>query len=110
MFISTNKEWMNTLKHQVLIYRQTRTNITGNKLDIITGINTTLDYPFFSDISSADVKKIAIGNPESVPAGEYAKTVLKHLSLWDELEDKLVFAKNVRQVVTYVEKIVRAHV
>ncbi|HLS59755.1 MAG TPA: molybdate ABC transporter substrate-binding protein [Virgibacillus sp.] len=103
VFISANQEWMNTLENQDLINRQTRTNITGNKLVLITGINTTLDYPSFSDISSADVKKIAIGNPESVPAGEYAKTVLKHLSLWDELEDKLVFAKNVRQVVTYVE-------
>src|SRR5690625_4078604 len=103
VFISDSQEWMNTLENQDLINRQTLTNITGHKLVLITAIDPTLDYPSFSDISAADVKKIAIGKSESVPSGEYAKTVLKHLSLWDELEDKHVFAHNVRQVVTYVE-------
>jgi len=103
VFISANQEWMNTLENEDLINQQTRTNITGNKLVLITGINATIDYQSFADISSADVEKIAIGNPESVPAGEYAETALKHLHLWDKLEDKLVFAKNVRQVLTYVE-------
>src|SRR5690625_7778566 len=95
---------MNTLENEDLINQQTRTNITGNKLVLITGINATIDYQSFADISSADVEKIAIGNPESVPAGEYAETELKHLHLWAKIEDKLVFAKNVRQALHYVEK------
>lgn len=103
IFISANQEWMDMLESEDLIKRQTRTNITGNKLALITGENSAIDYQSFSDITSTDVEKIAIGNPESVPAGEYAETVLKHVSLWDELEDKLVFAKDVRQVLTYVE-------
>src|SRR5690625_7698154 len=94
---------MNTLENEDLINKQPRTNIPGNNLVLITGINATIDYQSFADISSADVEKIAIGNPESVPAGEYAETALQHLHLWDNLEHKLVFAKNVRQVLTYVE-------
>src|SRR5699024_790915 len=62
-----------------------------------------LSYDAFIDIEKEDVEHIAIGVPESVPAGEYAKSVLTKLGYWGMLEGKLVFAKDVRQVLTYVE-------
>src|SRR5699024_12419316 len=46
---------------------------------------------------------IAIGNPESVPAGKYTEQILHSIDLWDKLKDKLILAKDVRQVLTYVE-------
>lgn len=49
------------------------------------------------------VKKLAIGTPESVPAGKYAKASLTHENLWNDLQNKIVFTKDVRQVLTYVE-------
>jgi molybdate transport system substrate-binding protein len=48
------------------------------------------------------VGKIAVGNPKSVPAGQYAEESLRALGLWDRLQPKLVFAENVRQVLDYV--------
>lgn len=49
------------------------------------------------------MKKLAIGTPESVPAGKYAKAALTHENLWNELQNKIVPTKDVRQVLTYVE-------
>lgn len=51
----------------------------------------------------ADSEKIALGTPESVPAGAYGKESLTKLSLWDKVKDKIVYGKDVRQVLSYVE-------
>ncbi len=50
------------------------------------------------------MKRIAIGNPKTVPAGRYAEEALRHFNLWDVLKDKLIFAENVRQVLDYVAR------
>ena len=51
-----------------------------------------------------EVKRIAVGNPKTVPAGRYAEEALRHFHLWDGLKDKLIFAENVRQVLDYVAR------
>lgn len=51
----------------------------------------------------AESEKIALGTPESVPAGAYGKESLTKLSLWDKVKDKIVYGKDVRQVLSYVE-------
>lgn len=55
------------------------------------------------DIQNDEVKKIALGNPEVVPAGEYGKQTLEKLNLYSKVKPKLVLTKDVRQVLTYVE-------
>jgi molybdate transport system substrate-binding protein len=57
-----------------------------------------------ADLLEAPVGKIAVGNPKSVPAGQYAEESLRALGLWDRLQPKLVFAENVRQVLDYVAR------
>ena len=47
--------------------------------------------------------KLAIGEPESVPAGKYAKEVIEYYRAWDDLKDKIVYGKSVKQVAKYVE-------
>jgi len=49
-------------------------------------------------------KKMAIGTPDSVPAGSYAKEVLKELAVWEQLQERIVYTNSVSQVVTYVEE------
>jgi len=56
----------------------------------------------FADLNNADVKKIALGNPKIVPAGQYSMEVLTYYQLDDRLSDKLVFAEDVRQALTMV--------
>ena len=55
----------------------------------------------FEDLTKAD--KIALGTPESVPAGKYGVETLENMQLWEALEPKVVYAKDVRQVLTYTE-------
>lgn len=103
VFISANQEWMDTLEDEEFIISATRQDITGNKLVLITGTASDLAYSSVEDINAEDIEQIAIGNPESVPAGAYTEQVLKKLNMWEELEDKLILGKDVRQVLTYVE-------
>lgn len=103
VFISANENWMDTLVEENLIKAETRANVTGNKLVLIVGNEATIQYNSFADIDPSDAEQIAIGNPESVPAGEYTEAVLKAIGKWEELESKFVFAQDVRQVLTYVE-------
>src|SRR4029077_18277176 len=57
----------------------------------------------FQDLTKAVVKTVAVSEPQTVPAGKYAREVLTHLGIYDQLKPKLVLAKDVRQVLTYVE-------
>src|SRR5699024_6783618 len=95
VFISANDHWMKTLEEKELVDEKTTKTIAGNKLVLIAAEDTILSYDSFADISKEDVDQIAIGVPESVPAGEYAKAVLKQMDSWETLEDTFVFAKDV---------------
>ncbi|TMN21141.1 molybdate ABC transporter substrate-binding protein [Lentibacillus cibarius] len=103
VFISANQDWMNRLENDDLILPATRKEITGNSIVLIANKDSTLDYDSIDTVKPNDVEQIAIGNPESVPAGRYAQQTLKSLQLWDKLKDEMVLAKDVRQVLTYVE-------
>lgn len=103
VFISANESWMDTLIHGEEIDENERLDVTGNRLVIVTQNDTDIHYDAFDEIDGSELNQIAIGNPKSVPAGEYAKDVLDHLHKWDELEEQFVYAKDVRQVLTYVE-------
>lgn len=103
VFISANQDWMDTLEEEALIIDDTRDNITGNSIVLITQEDSDHVYESIEELKADDVEQIAIGNPESVPAGNYTEQTLKHIDLWEELEDKFVLAKDVRQVLTYVE-------
>lgn len=54
------------------------------------------------DLLQSGVKRIAIGNPETVPAGRYAQAALTRAGQWDHLADKRILGQNVRQVLDYV--------
>src|SRR5699024_1584359 len=103
LFISANQNWMDTLENDNMIDSSTREDMTGNNLVLITHKDSTLSYQSFEEISAEDVDEIAVGNPESVPAGGYTKDTLTSLGMWESLEDHIILAKDVRQVLTYVE-------
>ena len=63
-------------------------------------IDGTADFTYMAD---DQVKQVSIGTPESVPAGKYAEQVLNGLNIYDQVKDKIVFAKDVRTVLNYVE-------
>ncbi|MGK7940502.1 MAG: molybdate ABC transporter substrate-binding protein [Crocosphaera sp.] len=102
IFVSASPQQMNALEKKELLLPETRKNLLENKVVLVTpkDIQTSIT---FENLTTANIKKIALGDPKSVPAGQYGKEVLTALKSYDKLTPKLVFAKDVRQVLFYVE-------
>ncbi|MCH1626186.1 molybdate ABC transporter substrate-binding protein [Ferdinandcohnia quinoae] len=100
LFFSAATDKFEKLVEDGFIEKNKGINLVGNELVLITPKDSN-KINSFEDLIHTD--KIAIGTPETVPAGKYAKEALGSLKLWEGIEDKVVFAKDVRQVLTYVE-------
>lgn len=107
IFISANQKHMDTLEKAELIVPETRTDLLGNTLTLIASEEKAAaikEIEKFEDtFLSDDIAFIAIGEPSDVPAGQYSQEMFESLGIWDEIQEKLVFAKNVRAVLTYVD-------
>ncbi|HAP31799.1 MAG TPA: molybdate ABC transporter substrate-binding protein [Firmicutes bacterium] len=104
VFISAAERQMNALQEQGLIYTESRVDLLENDVVLIVpAARADKGIQNFASLAGEAVRLLAIGNPESVPAGRYAKEALSSLGLWETLEQKLVLAKDVRQVLAYVE-------
>ena len=103
VFASADQDAMNRAEREGLIERATRRDFAANQLVLVVP---------FADAPVADLaalglprfKRIALGSPQTVPAGRYAKEALERGGLWATLEPKLVFAQNVRQALDYVAR------
>lgn len=103
IFISAAPKQMNELQEKKLINADTRRNLVENKLVIVVPKDSKLNLTKYEDLTEDAVSKIALGETAVVPAGQYAKEVLQKMALWDKVQDKIVFAKDVRTVLTYAE-------
>jgi molybdate transport system substrate-binding protein len=101
-FISAAPKPMDRLAAKDLILTDTRCNLLQNQLVLIAP-KTSAGPNSFQDLADPKIKLIALGEPASVPAGDYGRQVLESLHVWQSVESKLVFAKDVRQVLSYVE-------
>jgi molybdate transport system substrate-binding protein len=103
VFISAAAKQMNALQTGGLIIDDTRQDLLNNKVVLVVPMNSTLNISSFMDLLNTDVKRIGIGDPEFVPAGTYGKQALEVLGIYEQLQDKLILASDVRQVLGYVE-------
>ncbi|MBD2728208.1 molybdate ABC transporter substrate-binding protein [Nostoc sp. FACHB-892] len=102
IFISAAKKQVDALEEKGLLLPGSRTNLANNSLVLIVA-QDVVGISSFYNLTDSKIKKIAIGEPRSVPAGQYGEQVLKNLKLYDQVKSKLVFANNVRQVLAAVE-------
>lgn len=102
VFLSADEAWMDYLQKEQLIIPETRRDIVGNSLVLITHRDRDFSYATIFELHADDFTTLTIGHPESVPAGSYANAVLHQLADWEKIEEKLVYAQDVRQVLTYV--------
>jgi molybdate transport system substrate-binding protein len=102
IFISAAKKQVDALEQKGLLVAGTQNIIGKNRLVLVVPKNV-VGITSFYNLKDAKVKKIAIGEPRSVPAGQYAQQVLEKLKIWNQVKPKLVFANNVRQVLASVE-------
>ena len=100
VFMSAATKQMKALDEEGMIASDTIVNLLENKIVLIvpTGSDSKIDS--FEKIG--DAASIALGDPESVPAGQYAKEALTNLNVWDSIQDKVSFGTNVTEVLNQV--------
>jgi molybdate transport system substrate-binding protein len=101
VFLSAAAGPMDELQAKGLIEATTRHNLLSNALVLIAPSDSRMQG--FAGLTGKGVRQIALGDPGSVPAGQYGKQTLSALKLYDQVKGKIVLAKDVRQVLTYVE-------
>lgn len=102
LFISAATKNMDALESKGLLADGTRKDLLLNEVVLIVPKNSAA-IADFKDLTSDQIKRIALGEPASVPAGKYGQEILTALGIWDQVKDKTVYAKDVRQVLNYVE-------
>lgn len=104
VFASADQKTMDQAVEKKLIDVPTRANFVRNDLVLAVPANNPAKIKDLTSLAAADVKRIAIGNPDSVPVGRYTKASLTKLGQWDSLSAKFVMAESVRQVLDYLAR------
>ena len=101
VFMSASNKQMNKLINESLIDNDTNVQLLENKVVLIVPKDSTANITSFDDLKNVN-GTIAIGDPESVPAGQYAKEALNNTGLWDSVEPKLSLGTDVTAVLNQV--------
>ena len=100
IFFSAAEKQMDALDAEGYVQSGTITDYLENRIVLIVPKEAGSDIASFQDLSKAEM--IALGDPESVPAGQYAREVLTNLGIWEELQGKISFGTNVTEVLNWV--------
>jgi molybdate transport system substrate-binding protein len=104
VFVSASVVQMDELDKRGLVVPATRRVFARNLLTVIKPADSRVDIAKAADLADPRITRIVVGNPKTVPAGQYAEESLRALGLWDRVRAKLVFAQNVRQALDYVAR------
>lgn len=105
VFFSADQEWMDYLQQRGDIQKPSRRNLLGNRLVLIAPSDSKVElkietgFPLASALGSG---RLAVADPDSVPAGRYARTALTSLGVWSDVVDRLVRAEDVRHALMFV--------
>ncbi|OLS41328.1 molybdate ABC transporter substrate-binding protein [Bacillus sp. MRMR6] len=103
VFAAANIKFVDQLREKDLILPETQTTYAFGRIGLSTLIDSSLSIKNLEDLLKPEVKKIAIANPEHAPYGLAAKQALKKAGLWEELESKLVYGRNISDTLTFIE-------
>lgn len=103
LFLSAGKKQMDSLEEKELLAPTSRVELLFNKEVLIAPKDSKLKLDSFEDLAEAEhLQRLALGDPESVPAGRYATDAITFYDLTDALDGRIVYASNVRQVLDWV--------
>jgi molybdate transport system substrate-binding protein len=102
IFLSADEVEMDAVAKSGLLANNSRRDLLSNTLVIILPNNSGLSVRGPGDLAKGDFKRIALGDPETVPAGVYAKKYLESKGVWNSLESKIVPTENVRAALAAV--------
>lgn len=107
LFVSADQEWMDYVAAKGLLRARTRSALVSNRLVLIAPIGSRArlsigrGFPLARALGNG---RLALADPDAVPAGKYAKAALVRLGVWPDLERKLARAENVRAALALVER------
>jgi molybdate transport system substrate-binding protein len=107
LFISADLEWMDYLEHRHLIKPDTRRNLLRNRLALIAPADSKVSLDIAPGFPLARVLgsgRLAMANPDAVPAGKYGKASLEALGVWKDVRSKIAAAENVRSALVLVSR------
>lgn len=103
IFLSAAQKQMDALEEKSLLLDGTRRDLLVNQVVLITPKGSGKDIKSFDDAGTDKVGKIALGEPKSVPVGQYSEEIFTSLKTLDTVKTKAVYGSDVRQVLTWVE-------
>lgn len=103
VFAAANKFFIEQLDQQDLLMSDTNMLYALGRIGIATKADSVLTIETIDDLLKPDVVKVAIANPDHAPYGLAAKQALETVGVWEEIESKLVFGRNISDTLTYIE-------
>ena len=107
VFLSADREWMDYLEQRALLQPGSRYDLLGNALVLIAPRESTVRLKIAPGFNLADALgqgRLAVGDPDSVPAGRYARSALMKLGVWSQVSGRVIGAENVRAALEYVAR------
>jgi len=107
IFISADLDWMDYVEKKNLLAPGTRRNLLGNRLVLIAPAKQPVKLqpaPGFPIAKALGNGRIALAEPNSVPAGKYAKAAFEKLGVWDQVAPRVAAAENVRAALALVAR------
>lgn len=107
MFISADLDWMDFAQQRALIQPETRKNLLGNRLVMVAPAKSDIKVDIAPNFPLATLLgdgRLAMADPDAVPAGKYGKAALEKLGVWSAVENKVARAENVRAALFFVAR------
>lgn len=104
VFASADQKAMDKAVEEKAVKPESRVDFAANQIVLIVPTDSKANITALKDLTRDDVKRIAYGNPASVPVGRYTQGALQAAGLWDAVQAKSVLAQNVRQSLDYVSR------
>ncbi|MCT8139279.1 molybdate ABC transporter substrate-binding protein [Anaerobacillus sp. CMMVII] len=103
VFAAANISFVDNLREKGLVNPETQMTYAFGRIGLTTLLDSPLNIETLEDLAKPEVIKIAIANPDHAPYGLAAKQALETLGLWEQIEEKLVYGKNISETLTFIE-------
>jgi molybdate transport system substrate-binding protein len=107
VFLSADSEWMDYVEQRHLLAAGSRHDLLGNRLVLIAPADSTVRLsigPHFDLPRALGTGRLAMGDPDSVPAGLYGRAALEKLGIWSQVSSRVAAAENVRAALAFVAR------
>lgn len=103
IFAAANIKFVDQLREKNMIIPETQTTYAFGRIGVATRLDQSVTIETVQDLLKPEVKKIAIANPDHAPYGLAAKQALESAGLWEQLEGKLVYGRNISDTLSFIE-------